>query len=149
MCIYWSCWEIFFLLLFSTTENKLPLQFTCKLIVCYEGQFLTFFLVTGMHKSGIQSSHHEFIQNLRSYYPGQHFHRYRTYRSNYNNLRAGFMCRLIQERLRATILSSQDGCRIANNTLDQHVFTSKPPTVIHQCYYSTACHFGCLLLTLV
>ena len=38
--------------------------------------------------------------------------------------------------------------RTADNTLDQQAFTAEPTTVIYWHYYSTACHFGCLLLIL-
>ena len=49
------------------------------------------------------------------------FHRYRTYRTNCNAAGVGFMWWLIQDHPRTTIQNDKDGCRIANNTSNQHV----------------------------
>ena len=61
-----------------------------------------------------------------------HFHHYIMYWTSCNKAGAGFMQWLIQNCPRATIYNDKDGCSIANNTLNQQVFTANPTAAIHQ-----------------
>lgn len=73
-----------------------------------------------------------------------HSHWYRMYRSNCNKTGDGFQWWLIQKHLRAIIQNNSDGCRIANNTLDQQLLTAN---LLNG--NSSTVHFAYLLLIIV